>query len=52
VGVDDLTQIGRQQLFEHGVKFNLTYPTLSTDVLTVGGQDRVYVCYLPLASLS
>lgn len=43
LGHDDLTAPGRQQLFEHGVAVNLSYPHLYTDVLTVGNQDRVYV---------
>lgn len=40
-GVNDLTAPGRQQLFDHGVAFRLNYPTLYTDTLLVGGQDRV-----------
>lgn len=39
--LDDLTPIGRQQLFDHGVKLRLQYPDLYTTELLAGGQDRV-----------
>lgn len=47
LGHDDLTAPGRQQLFEHGVAVNLSYPHLSTSEMLVGDQDRV--CVPPLA---
>lgn len=39
--LNDLTAPGRQQCFDHGVALRLVYPTLYTDTLLVGGQDRV-----------
>lgn len=41
LGHDDLTAPGRQELFDHGVKFALTYPHLKASSLLVGAQDRV-----------
>ncbi|KAG6336402.1 hypothetical protein ID866_2675 [Astraeus odoratus] len=36
-----LTIMGRQQLFDHGVEFALQYPTLSTDVVLSSSTQRV-----------
>ncbi|KAI1872100.1 uncharacterized protein JN550_004303 [Neoarthrinium moseri] len=38
---NDLSAIGRQQLFDHGVALRLQYPDLHTDVVLAGDQDRV-----------
>ncbi|KAF1348463.1 histidine phosphatase superfamily [Delphinella strobiligena] len=38
---NDLTAPGRQQCYDHGVALRLAYPSLYTDTLLVGGQDRV-----------
>ncbi|KAH8898012.1 phosphoglycerate mutase-like protein [Thozetella sp. PMI_491] len=38
---NDLSPIGRQQLFDHGVALRLGYPQLYTDQALVGNQDRV-----------
>jgi len=39
--INDLSAPGRQQCFDHGVDLRLAYPSLYTDTLLVGGQDRV-----------
>ncbi|CED84121.1 Multiple inositol polyphosphate phosphatase [Phaffia rhodozyma] len=41
LGEDNLTPMGRQELFNHGVEFNLTYPQFSTSLLLSSPQDRV-----------
>ncbi|KAJ8519066.1 hypothetical protein ONZ45_g3959 [Pleurotus djamor] len=41
LGHDDLTAIGRRELFEHGVEFRLNYPHLKVDNVLAGDQDRV-----------
>lgn len=38
---NDLSAPGRQQCFDHGVSFRLSYPHLYTDIILAGGQDRV-----------
>lgn len=38
---NDLSAVGREQLFSHGVAMRLDYPQLDTKVLLAGGQDRV-----------
>ncbi|KAH7921751.1 phosphoglycerate mutase-like protein [Leucogyrophana mollusca] len=38
---DELTAVGRQQLFAHGVDFFLRYPHLRTDTFVAGNQSRV-----------
>jgi acid phosphatase len=38
---NDLSAPGRQQLFDHGVAMKLKYPSLYTDVVLAGDQDRV-----------
>ena len=39
--VNDLSATGRQQCFDHGVALRLAYPSLYTDTVLAGGQDRV-----------
>ncbi|KAL0948620.1 hypothetical protein HGRIS_010429 [Hohenbuehelia grisea] len=41
LGHDDLTAMGRRQLFDHGVDFRLKYPHLIADSVLAGDQDRV-----------
>ncbi|KAL4266695.1 Histidine phosphatase superfamily protein [Pleurotus pulmonarius] len=41
LGHDDLTAIGRQELFDHGVNFRLRYQHLTADAILAGDQDRV-----------
>lgn len=38
---DDLTAVGRRELFEHGVRFKLAYPEHNTTLFLAGEQDRV-----------
>lgn len=38
---DDLTAVGRRELFEHGVQMRLDYPKLNTTLFLAGQQDRV-----------
>jgi len=38
---NNLSSIGRKQLFDHGVDFSLKYPGLYTNQVLAGGQDRV-----------
>ncbi|KIW05637.1 uncharacterized protein PV09_03508 [Verruconis gallopava] len=38
---NDLSAVGRQQLFDHGVALKLKYPELSTNYVLAGDQDRV-----------
>ncbi|SPO31878.1 related to Thiamine-repressible acid phosphatase precursor [Ustilago trichophora] len=38
---DDLTAVGRRELFDHGVRFRLDYPHHNTSTLLAGQQDRV-----------
>ncbi|KAG9636793.1 phosphoglycerate mutase-like protein, partial [Aureobasidium melanogenum] len=39
--LNNLSAPGRQQLFDHGVAFRLDYPSLYTDTVLAGDQDRV-----------
>lgn len=39
--INDLSAPGRQQCFDHGVALRLDYPSLYTDTILGGGQDRV-----------
>lgn len=39
--INDLSAPGRKECFDHGVSFRLEYPSLYTDTLLAGGQDRV-----------
>ncbi|GAB7356918.1 hypothetical protein MBLNU459_g7770t1 [Dothideomycetes sp. NU459] len=39
--LNDLSAVGRQQCFDHGVAFRLNYPSLYTSTVLAGGQDRV-----------
>ncbi|KAJ1018540.1 hypothetical protein NDA16_004822 [Ustilago loliicola] len=38
---DDLTAVGRRELFNHGVQIRLDYPQLNTTLFLAGEQDRV-----------
>lgn len=38
---DDLTAVGRRELFEHGVQMKLDYPHHNTTLFLAGQQDRV-----------
>jgi acid phosphatase len=38
---NNLSAVGRQQLFDHGVALRLDYPSLYTDSVLAGDQDRV-----------
>lgn len=38
---NNLSSIGRKQLFDHGVDFSIKYPDLYTNEILAGGQDRV-----------
>lgn len=39
--LNNLSAPGRQQLFDHGVALRLNYPSLYTDTVLAGNQDRV-----------
>ncbi|KAI0346521.1 phosphoglycerate mutase-like protein [Trametopsis cervina] len=41
LGHDNLTAVGRKELFDHGVEFKLKYPQLTPTTVLAGLQDRV-----------